>query len=185
MKLKKWSMASLIIYSLLLNSCVKSAYSPIKDMVTTGSYFYITQDTSPVKAWANLAYTVAKSIAKTDSIRSLIKIHGVYIVPGKDTVFEKNYRELLATAMVKENFLVSKSPDTSLILIFNSYVIPDLSEVLVNTSLYNNGSIIFRDSSIFNLKNNSHSITEYEIKVLEYRKIPIKNDYKIYKLVDK
>ncbi len=65
---------------------------------------------------------------------------------------KKNYRELLATAMVKENFLVSKSPDTSLILIFNSYVIPDLSEVLVNTSLYNNGSIIFRDSSIFNLK---------------------------------
>ena len=154
------------------------------ETVKTGSYFYITKNTSSVKTWAELAYSVANSIDKkisslqNNSCNPNIIRRNVYIVPGKNTLFERSYNELLATALVKKEFKISKTPETDLILIFNSYIVPNLNEVIVNTSLYYKKSIIYRDSSIFNVKNGS--IDEYKLRVIRY-----KNNYKTYKLVDK
>lgn len=153
------------------------------ETVKTGSYFYITKNTSSVKTWAELAYSVANSIDKkisflqNNSCNPKI-IRNIYIVPGKNTLFERSYNELLATALVKKEFKISKTPETDLILIFNSYVVPNLNEVIVNTSLYYKKYIIYRDSSIFNVKNGS--INDYKLRVIRY-----KNNYKTYKLVDK
>ena len=152
--------------------------------VKTGLYFYLTKNTSSVKTWAELAYFVANSIDKkissiqNDSCNPTIIKRNIYIVPGKNTLFERSYNELLASALVKKEFRISKTPETDLILIFNSYVIPDLNEVIVNTSLYYKGYIIYRNSSAFNVKNNS--INDYKLRVIKH-----KNNYKTYKLVNK
>jgi len=185
MNLKKYRTTFLLIASLFFCSCVKSAYPPIQGFVTTGSYFYITQNTSPSKAWAKLADKVAKSISRVILPYSMATTKTMYIAPGKNTLFEKNYRELLATSMVKENFIISNRANANFLLVFNSYIVPDLKEVIVNTSLYNKGHIIFRDSSVFNLTNNLSSVNDYKLKISQFKNIPVERDYKIYKLVDK
>ncbi len=185
MNLKKYRTTFLLIASLFFCSCVRSAYPPIQGFVTTGSYFYITQNTSPSKAWAKLADNVAKSISRVVPSYPVTTPRSVYIAPGKNTLFEKNYRELLATSLVQENFIISNRANANFLLVFNSYIIPNLKEVIVNTSLYNKGHIIFRDSSVFNLTNNLSAVNDYKLKIYQFKNIPVERDYKIYKLVDK
>jgi len=185
MNIRNYKIISLIIVSLFYCSCIKPSYPPIQGFITTGSYFYITKETSPSKAWAKLAAIVAKSMSRTvaSSFPTLVK--SVYISYGKNTLFEKNYRELLATAMVKEKFSISQKNDANFLVIYDSYIVSTKKEVIVNTSLYYKGHIIYRDSSVLNLSNDLSVINDYKLKLTIYKKIPIEPDYKVYKLVDK
>lgn len=185
MSIRNYRIISLVIVSLFYCSCIKPSYPPIRGFITTGSYFYITKETSPSKAWAKLAGIVAKSISKTVASNFSTPVKSVYISYGKNTLFEKNYRELLATAMVKENFRISKKSDANFLVTFDSYIMSSKKEVIINTSLYYQGRIIFRDSSVLNLSNDITVINDYKLKLTIYKKMPLESDYKVYRLVDK
>ncbi len=166
---------SLISLAIMLAGCCDSL-PPLKEPLYLGDFLYISDFTSSSKAWTYLAKDVAKEISKRFKKYPLMKSKKIYIIPGKDTVFEKNYREMLQAALTKNNFIVSENPECELIIKYTSHVVPNSKEVIVNTTLFDKGIIIFKNSSIFYIKDNS--IHDYMIKVNAEQK------HKLYQIVD-
>jgi hypothetical protein len=137
--------------------------APLTDPTPTGKYIYLFHYTSTSKSWIKLADNVAQKINSFMNKNPIMKSKPIYIMPGKNSIFEKTYRELLGSALNHYNLLVSETPGDNLIVKYNTCVIYKNMEIIVNTTLNYKGAIIFKDSSTLYLRN--ESIADYLIKM--------------------
>ncbi len=163
MKFKKILITISII--LILPSCSKTLQGdadlrPFSTYLSTGKYFTVSSLTSTSKTWISLATYVGEKITYFLKKYPELSSKPIYILPKNDTLFHRTYRELLSSSLIHNKFHIVENPGNYLIIKYNSqFVYNRYPELIIDTSLYNNSTLIFKDISVLYIKNKS--LTNY------------------------
>ncbi len=175
-----------IFFSISLSGCYKDPhpkhFQPISEtLLSNGKYILTSKRSSTFKSWTKLADYVARKLSKKAELFPYIKSKSIYIIPGKDSPFERTYRLLLTHSLSNYGFVVSASPRDAFIMKYNSVTVEDNREVIVETYLYDNEKVLFSDSSTIYVMYDK-DFYNYFIKLPQKQ---LKKQERIYHIVDK
>lgn len=202
----------------LMTSC-NSQLPDLAQVPLTTNYKLTTQKKmQALQHWKELADKIAVQI-KEEVKTGKHANKGIYVSPAGTTEFEKNFRTLLISALIKQNLKVTNNQGQHMILIFNIDMVKHgkrekqtakgfyrtpapkpvnrpsgknpplslatvesgkyssdtpLSEILIATSLKNNGDYIFHDTSIYYIND-----TEWNQYAEEERNTTPTNQYEM------
>lgn len=193
MQVQKGNILYVLCIFLFISSCYgfpnnqRSHYTPIVENISgSGKYVIVSRDSSTFKTWNKLANSVARSISKKAEKNPFIRSKPIYIMPGKDTPFEKSYRLLLVNSLTNQGFVIKEDPHDSFILKYSSRIINDNREVIVETYINDKSNIIFSDTSAFFISGYK-DLKDYLIKLptKQFIFVPkIQETEKIYHIVE-